>query len=342
MTTAYTSKRMRLAATSSLLRTVLPALMLLLSVSLTTAEVNSSNPPASASRINEMGRIPILEYHLIQPGESRWGRSIENFRLDLEALYADGFCPISVREFIDGRIEAPAGKKPILFTFDDSSPGQMRYLSDPGGQHIDPECAVGILLGFHQKHPDFPLKGIFFVLPEAKQPHKLFGQPEFEAKKLNELVRLGFEIGNHTLWHADLAKYPGPVVQKQLALAQECVGRMVPGYHFLALSLPMGDWPQEPALAVQGSYKGIEYHHRAIFLVTGGPAPSPFDMNCQFTRLPRIQVTGNELKYWLKHFQLHPDEVFVSDGDSKRVTLPRSLLPRLARDRFSNLQITTY
>jgi len=321
-----------------------PVLFLILAAAgtLISSEMNHPNPATAGSQTNELGRIPILEYHLIQPLESRWGRSIANFRLDLETLYAEGFRPIGVSEFIDGRIEAPAGRKPVILTFDDSSPGQMRYISCAGGIQIDPECAVGILIDFHRKHPDFPLRGIFFVLPEAKQPHKLFGQPEFEAKKLNELVRLGFEIGNHTLWHADLAKYPGSVVQKQLALAQESVGRMVPGYRFLALSLPMGDWPQEAALAIQGSYKGIEYHHKAIFLVTGGPAASPYDANCQFTRLPRIQVTGNELKYWLKYFELHPDLVFVSDGDPTRVTLPRNQLPRLARNRFANLQVTTY
>jgi hypothetical protein len=319
-----------------------PIVLLMIAGNLIWAEVKPSGPPNAGNPANELGRIPILEYHLIQPLESRWGRSIANFRLDLETLYSGGFWPIGVKEFVEGRIEAPAGKRPIILTFDDSSPGQMRYLMGPGGPRIDPECAVGILLDFHQKHQDFPLKGIFFVLPEAKQPHKLFGQPEFEAKKLNELVRLGFEIGNHTFWHADLARYPGPVVQKQLALAQESVGRMVPGYRFLALSLPLGDWPKEAGLAVQGAYHGISYHHQAIFLVSGGPAASPFDVNCQFTKLPRIQVTGNELKYWLKYFELHPEQVFVSDGDPTRVTTPKSLLPRLARSRFSNLQISTY
>ncbi len=294
------------------------------------------------TRSNELGRVLILEYHLIQPTESRWGRSINNFRHDLEALYEEGFCPISVRDFVEGKIDLPAGRKPVIITFDDSSPGQMRYLKDAGGQRIDPDCAVGILSDFHRQHPDFPLKAIFFVLPEAKQPHKLFGQPEFEKQKLNDLVRFGFEIGNHTLWHADLAKYPGPVVQKQLAMAQAAVARLVPGYKLYALSLPMGDWPQEPALAVQGSYNGIEYRHKAIFLVSGGPAASPFDVNCQFTRLPRIQVTGNELQHWLKFFQIHPEQVFVSDGDPARVTLPRSSLPRFAKARFASLQISAY
>ncbi len=297
---------------------------------------------AENNQANELGSIPVLEYHLIQPSESRWGRSVENFRRDLVALYDAGFRPISVKDFVEGRIDLPAGRKPVILTFDDSSPGQMRYLKDPGGPRIDPDCAVGILLDFHQKHPDFPLRGIFFVLPEAKQPHKLFGQPEFERKKLNELVRLGFELGNHTLWHADLARYDGTVVQKQLALAQDAVQRLVPGYRFLALSLPMGDWPKDPALAIRGSYKGIEYQNKAVFLVSGGPAPSPFDRKCDFTRLPRIQVTGNELQRWLKYFAAHPDQVYVSDGDAARVTLPRSQLPRLATTRFPGVQISPY
>ncbi len=292
------------------------------------------------NRANELGSVPILEYHLIQPDESRWGRSIVNFRRDLETLYAEGFRPVSVQDFVDGKIDLPAGRKPMILTFDDSSPGQMRYLVGPDGPRIDPDCAVGMLLDFHHRHPDFALKGIFFVLPEAKEPHKLFGQPEFEKKKLSELVRLGFEIGNHTYWHADLAKYPGPVVQKQLALAQEAVERMVPGYRMMALSLPLGEWPRDPALALSGSYKGVEYHNKAVFLVSGGPARSPFDVKCQFTRLPRIQVTGSELSHWLKYFRTHPDEVFVSDGDSARITFPASELARFAKPRFPRLQIT--
>ncbi len=292
-------------------------------------------------RANELGKVLVLEYHLIQPAETRWGRSVDNFRRDLETLYAGGFRPIGVKDFVDGKIDLPAGRKPMILTFDDSSPGQMRYIAESGSPRIDPQCAVGMLLEFHEKHPDFALKAIFFVLPEAKQPHKLFGQPEYEKKKLNELVSLGFEIGNHTYWHANLAKYPGTVVQKQLALAQDAVARMVPGYRLEALSLPLGEWPRDPALALSGSYKGIEYRHKAVFLVSGGPALSPFDSKCQFTRLPRIQVTGNELQHWLKYLGAHPEEVFVSDGDPARITCPASQLPRLAKSRFPNLKITT-
>ena len=296
----------------------------------------STGPAATNVQANELGKIPVLEYHMIQPAETRWGRSVANFRRDLETLYDEGYRPIAVRDFVDGRIDLPAGGRPMILTFDDSSPGQMRYLA---GSRIDPDCAVGILLDFHRKHPDFPLKAIFFVLPEAKEPNKLFGQPEFEKQKLNELVRLGFELGNHTQWHANLAKFSAAVVQKQLALAQDGVGRLVPGYRLTALSLPLGQWPRDPELAVSGSYKGIEYHNDAVFLVAGGPARSPFDLNCRFTSLPRIQVTGSELPRWLKYFRTHPDEVFVCDGDPSRVTFPASQLPRFAKSRFPRLQV---
>ncbi len=291
---------------------------------------------------NELGRVPIFEYHLIESQESRWSRSIENFKADLELLYQSGYRPISLSDYLDGRIDVPAGKKPFILTFDDSSPGQFRYLVRDGKNVIDPDCAVGMLLEFHREHSDFPLKAIFFVLPEARQPHKLFGQPEFEAGKLLELVRLGFEIGNHTLWHANLGKYDGEVVQKQLAQAQEAIRKYVPGYTMRALALPLGVFPKDPQLARAGSYRGHAYHHEAILLVAGPPAPSPFSTACDLYHLPRIQVPGSDFRYWLNYFEKHPGEVFVSDGKPAVITFPHGLRPRFNASKFPRFAITAY
>lgn len=287
---------------------------------------------------NELGRVLILEYHLIQPEESRWGRSVENFKRDLERLYRGGYRPISISEYIDGKISLPSGTRPVILTFDDSSPGQFRYRVDGNQRKIDPHCAVGMLTEFHGKHPDFPLKGVFFVLPEAKQPHKLFGQPEYEASKLKELLELGFELGNHTLWHANLSQYDSVVVQKQLALSQEAIRLKVPGYQFRALSLPLGLYPRNKELAVHGSYKNRTYRHEAILLVAGPPSFSPFDKKCDFLRLPRIQVPGPDFKEWVSRYERHPEEVFISDGDPDTVTFPRSLASRFNAGRFRNLR----
>jgi hypothetical protein len=42
--------------------------------------------PQTSVPANELGRFLILEYHLIQDQETRWGRSFSNFKQDLELL----------------------------------------------------------------------------------------------------------------------------------------------------------------------------------------------------------------------------------------------------------------
>src|SRR5690349_18761391 len=123
--------------------------------------------PQTSVPANELGRFLILEYHLIQEEETRWGRSIQNFKQDLERLYQAGYRPVSMADIIDGNIDLPIGRKPVLLTFDDSSPGQFRYVTKNGPKEIDPDCAVGLMLSFSHQHPDWGRKAVFFVLPEA-------------------------------------------------------------------------------------------------------------------------------------------------------------------------------
>jgi hypothetical protein len=40
---------------------------------------------------NELGRIPILEYHKVDRPEARWTRTPENFRADLELFWKNGY-----------------------------------------------------------------------------------------------------------------------------------------------------------------------------------------------------------------------------------------------------------
>jgi peptidoglycan/xylan/chitin deacetylase (PgdA/CDA1 family) len=321
------------------LATLLIVLTLIFSAVARTLTSTSAQGSAPA---NELGRFLILEYHLIQEQETRWGRSIPNFKQDLERLYAAGYRSVAMADIIDGKIDLPAGTKPVLLTFDDSSPGQFRYLVKNGKKEIDPDCAVGLLLSFHRQHPDFAKKAVFFVLPEAKQPHKLFGQPEYEADKLKELTALGFEIGNHTLWHANLGKYDETTVQKQLAESVEAVQKRVPGYSVRSLALPFGVYPKDLQLAVKGGFKGKSYQHEAILMVAGGAAQSPFNSGCDLLHLPRIQVPGPDLKYWLAYYDKHPEEAFVSDGQPGTVTFPKALQPKFNVAKFKKLQVVPY
>src|SRR3989338_3274519 len=126
------------------------------------------------------------------------------------------------------RIAWPAGTTPVVLPFDDSSPGQFRYLDRNGTPELDPKSAVGILEAFTREHPDFGRAATFFVLPGASRPNRLFDQPLLEGRKLQFLVSRGYEIGNHTLWHANLGKYDEATVRSQVSRAQQWIQRHVP------------------------------------------------------------------------------------------------------------------
>jgi peptidoglycan/xylan/chitin deacetylase (PgdA/CDA1 family) len=278
---------------------------------------------------NELGRVMILEYHKIDRPENRWTRTPENFRRDLETLYAGGYRLIGLNSLLDGRIAVPEGTTPVVLTFDDSSPGQFRYLQRNGALQIDPESAIGILEAFSAARPDFGRAATFYVLPGASRPNRLFDQPEYEARKLQYLVSRGYEIGNHTLWHANLGKYDEPMVRGQIAGAQEWIQRHVPDYRIRTLALPHGVYPRNVTWALRGEAKGTAYRHDAILMVAGGAAPSPFAKVFDATRLPRIQAIDQDLGYWLSYFDKNPGERFVSDGDPATVTIPPARRERL-------------
>ena len=102
---------------------------------------------------NELGRVMILEYHKIDYPEHRWTRTPENFRRDLETLYARGYRLVNLNDVLDGRLATPAGTTPVVLTFDDSSPGQFRYVPRNGSVEIDPKSGLGILEAFIARNP---------------------------------------------------------------------------------------------------------------------------------------------------------------------------------------------
>ena len=296
-----------------------PAAALLCLLAFGASPVTAGEP--FAPQPNELGRVMILEYHKIDEPEGRWTRTPENFRRDLRRLWERGYRLVSLNDYLDGRISLPRGNTPVILTFDDSSPGQFRFIERGGQWVLDPDCAVGILEDFERQHSGFGRAATFFVLPGAEPPNRLFNQPELATRKLQYLAARGYEIGNHTLWHADLSRYPEAVVRRQLATAQEWIQRHVPGYRLRTLALPMGGFPRELGWATAGEAEGVRYQHDAILKVAGGAASSPFARSFDPYHLPRIQAIDSELEYWLAYFDRHPEERYVSDGDPTTITV---------------------
>lgn len=272
--------------------------------------------PAAPRPAGELGLVPILMYHRIGHPEGTWTRTPDHLRADLERLYALGFRPVLLSDYLRGWIDLPAGTHPVVLTFDDGTEGQFRYLSGPGGQpRVDPDSAVGILLGFAREHPDFPPRAAFFV----NWPHP-FGQPRWSAHKLRRLVELGMELGNHTHDHVNLARVDREEGEAQLARAQAAVRAVLPGYALRSLALPFGTRPRDDRYLRAGGRGAGAYNHLGVLLVGAGPAPSPFDPRLDRTRIPRIRADGPNLERWLAYLAAHPERVFTSDGRPDRVT----------------------
>jgi len=281
---------------------------------------------ASARPPNAQGRIPILEYHLVGNKDSRWGRSTERFRRDLELLYARGYRPITVAQLVDGEIDIPAGTSPVVFTFDDASPSQFRYIERGGKKEVDPSSAVGIWLAFSRTHPDWKTRATFCLLSGASAGHNFFGDKGIEGQKsawrlekLRFLAEQGFELCAHTVWHADLAKYGDLIVQEQIARNVLAIDSAISGYRVRTFALPLGSWPKNRALARAGRWKDprsgreVQYAFDAVLKVSGSPVPSPSSDTFNPHALERIQVFAGELEKLLDRLDRAGDR-YVSSG----------------------------
>jgi hypothetical protein len=275
---------------------------------------------------NIHGRIPILEYHIIGDHESRWTVEREHFRRSLQMLYDRGYRPVTVSQILDHKLDLPAGLSPVVFTFDDASPSQFRYIERDGVLVIDSTSAIGIWLDFHARHPDWENHAVFCMLPAAAAGHAFFGERGIEGqrsawrfKKVQFLEQQGFELCGHTLWHANLGKYSDAVVQEQIARGELAIDSAVPGYHVRTFALPLGIWPKNRALAHAGSWtdpktgRQITYRFDAVLEVAGGPAPSPFDPAFDPQHLPRVEVYAETLEHTLDALD-QPHARYVSAG----------------------------
>lgn len=279
---------------------------------------------------NELGKVMVLEYHLIGVPEDRWRRTPENFRKDLKMLYENDFYPVTVLDIAYGNLNVPAGKTPFALTFDDSSAGQFRYLEKNGELIIDPDCAVGIMEDFKKKHQDFPLTASFYVLPAIKPTLRLFAQPEYKKQKLEWLVKNGYEIGSHNWYHSMLSKLSDAEVQKHLSMFVKEIKDFLPDYEVKTMALPLGAHAKNRALEAKGQFEGTTYNHEAVLLVGSVSSVSPYSKDFNRLAIQRVQAgehsenPENFMKSQIKH-----KTRFVSDGDAKTISAPERLKAQL-------------
>ena len=229
-------------------------------------------------------------------------------------MLAAGYYPVNLRDLAEGGLNSvPAGKRPIVLTFDGSTESQFRLL--PGGA-VDPDTAVGILQSFHDAHPaDWPLRATFCVSPFSEVPDLgPFGSQELSAQKLGLLSRWGMEVALGLEGRGNLAKMNAEEVRSELAGAQTALRKWAPDARISSLCLADGSIPKDTSVFSGGEAGGESYTFTATAGTVMGLAPSPGSSKFDPYRIPRVQATKAELDRFLKLAD-QPGAYYASPGE---------------------------
>lgn len=285
---------------------------------------------AAKVKANELGQIPVIMYHrIVAKPAGGDDRTPAQLRTELERLAKEGYVPITAREYTTGRIGIPAGKHPVVLTFDDSSPSQLT-LDGSGVPKAD--TAVGILMDVARKNPGFRPVATFYVI---KDMFGTFGH-EAQAQVLGWLKDNGFDIGNHTRDHLNLRGPGKDQVEGQIAAGQKLITDLIKDVP-ATLALPYGNQPTTKKWAMHGKAAGVNYAYSGVFLAGYTPAASPFSKDFDPLGIPRIRAmdkVGDCARFcstaWLDWLKAHPEDRYTSDGDIRTVAFPKFKNPYVA------------
>jgi peptidoglycan/xylan/chitin deacetylase (PgdA/CDA1 family) len=285
---------------------------------------------------NELGQIMVLMYHRIEAQdnpEDVWTRTPDQFRGDLQWLYDNDFYIIPIRDYVRNEINAPAGKRPVILTFDDGTTGQFRMIEqDDGSVVVDPDSAIGILEDFFTRYEDFGRGGLFSILPLAP-----FAWPDAEdqrpyaGEKLNWMIDNGYELGNHTVGHINMRESTDEEIKSELARAEDLIADYVPDVEISALAVPFGVYPEggDTSIFRGWEYEGRQYELEAALMVGAEPAPSPVHADFDPMWIPRINGDDEQLGRWFSFVEQNPGIMYVSDGNPDTITIPQDVHPWL-------------
>ncbi|MFI7704790.1 polysaccharide deacetylase family protein [Nonomuraea sp. NPDC049480] len=289
---------------------------------------------------NELGLVPVLMYHRIAGKRlASLDRTPGQLREELEKLAKKGYVPITAREFATGDIRVPAGRFPVVLTFDDGHPSH--FALDAGGNPA-PGTAVAVIQEVAARYPDFRPVATFWI---NKEPFGLRDQAS-QAAAVRWLVDHGYEVANHTWGHPNLRWLKRKKVREQIVRLERLLKKLgVPSSRTIAL--PYGMMPHGKKSARSGSWDGTRYDFAGVFLAGAEPSVSPYAKNFDRGAIQRIQSNGKKgecrkwcSQYWLEWLDRHPGERFVSDGDPDRISIPGTLRGNIVAKR--GLQVIAY
>ncbi len=297
---------------------------------------------------NEVGRIPIVMYHDVgAPGAyDSLGLNIsrDTYRRQLQLMKDASWYPVTMREVALGDIRVPAGKTPVVITFDDGRGTTFRTLANG---RVDPNCAVAIFEQFAERNPEFPFKATFYLIGQAVP----FEQKETAAWKVRYLIDRGSEIGNHSQTHRYMDKnargwVTADNLRREVAQCIRSIRRYDPRATMDTYCIPGGGFPSNRALwrvLAEGAEGGTEYKNLVLLKAWGGPSQSVFHVDYDPLQVDRIGVMAGYLEGQMAALksgkQMKP---YISDGDPDTVTVPRAYEKYVDRAALSGRILRVY
>lgn len=303
--------------------------------------------------VNELGNIPIMMYHGIvdeldnetpyiggNVDKDGYHRTSESFNRDLEFYYNSGYRMIRLEDYVNGIIDVPLGKSPIVLTFDDGLENSLKVvgIDENGNIIIDPNCAIGILETFKKKYPDYNVTATFFV------NGGLFRQSKYNDKILNWLVNNGYDIGNHSYSHADFTKINESNSSEEIGKLYSLLDKYIPNKYVNIVALPFGS-PYKKShknfnYIINSTYDDKEYKTISTLQVGWESNYSPFSINFDRTFIKRIRAYDNNGTNFdiTDNFNRLKNNRYISDGDKNKIVV---LKDNKVNNLF-NLEIVSY
>jgi len=299
----------------------------------------AADPPDAAElkkmHADELGVVPVVMYHrIVAKREQALDRTPKQLRADLVRMAKEDYVPVTAADFVNGRIDVPAGKHPIVLTFDDSQPSQLAF--DAHGRP-KPDTAVGVLLDVARHYPGFRPVATMYVIAALPFQEGGAGLMAHGRQALRWLVAHGFDVGNHTMHHSYFASASRKEARREIATAQRRITDLA-GTAPVTLAYPGGFPPKPLGLVAKGSADGASYHLSGAFLAGSNPSPSPYDADFPRYEIPRIRgqlhakdCDGMCLGSWLDRLDKKGSDRYTSDGDPAHIAYPKGSKVRLAK-----------
>lgn len=276
-------------------------------------------------------QIPILNFHRFTPRlideETGTLMQLNKFKAIIQGLYDAGYSLISVRDYLDGRIVVPEGRKPLILSIDDAYFANQLALNEDGTPSN--KSGVGWLYGFAQENPDFG----FHVAMFANFGDKYYGNVwrhdwwylgEGWEDDLAKTIVWGMEHNvmpyNHLWRHPDLEQLAEKDILFQALKNDEALRDHLQGAgrgdliaqldNFIAL--PYGKWPRyESGVNTLLSYvdpegKALEAVFEAGYEYKPIMALSPFDEEFDAFHIPRMAPVGRVVDFVLENAENLP------------------------------------